>query len=61
LSPQPNLAQNIAVFELTIGELEDGRIADRPDIQHSDVGAAEGRCRGGCTRSDHIDQLHSEA
>jgi hypothetical protein len=48
LSSQPNLARDIAVFELTFGELKDGRIADRPDIQSSDVGAAEGRRRGGC-------------
>src|SRR5215831_20613604 len=61
LPSHANLAQNISVFELTFGELEHGRIADRPDFQPSDVGAAKGGRRRGGARADHIDQFHSEA
>ena len=57
LSSHPNLAQNIAVFEIAFGEFQHGRIVDRPDFQPSDIGAARGRCRGGCARSDYIDQV----
>src|SRR6516165_6243244 len=61
LPSHANLAQNISVFELAFGELEHGRIADRPDFQPSDVSAAKGRGRRGGARADNIDQLHSEA
>src|ERR1700756_3338450 len=61
LPSHANLAQNISIFELPFGELEHGRIADRPDFQPSDVSAAKGRVRRGGARADNIDQLHSEA
>ena len=61
LSPHASLAKDIAVFEIALGEFEYGRIAGRTDLQPSDIGAAERCCGGSRARSDHIDQLHSEA
>jgi hypothetical protein len=61
LPSDTNLAQNIAVFELAVGELDHGRIADRADFEPSNIGAVEGCRRRDRARSDHIDQTHSEA
>src|SRR5215813_11355246 len=61
LPSHPTLAHNIAVFELAFGEHEHGRIADGSDFQLSDIGAIESHRRGGCTRADDINELHSEA
>jgi len=56
-----NLAKDIAVFEIAFGEFQHGCVADRADLQTSDIAAAERRCRRGCARSDCIDQRHSKA
>jgi len=61
LPSRASLAKDIAVFEIALGEFEYGRVADRADLQSSDIGAAERRCWGGCARPDCVDQLHSEA
>jgi len=46
---------------LALGGFRQRRIADRADVQPSDIGAAEGGCRGSGARSDHIDERHFEA
>ena len=61
LPSRASLAKDIAVFEIALGELEHGCVADRTDLQPSDIGAAERCCGGGCARSNYIDQFHSEA
>src|SRR5689334_4317252 len=42
LPSRANLAQDIAVFEIAFSEFEHGRVANRADLQPSDIGAAEG-------------------
>ena len=60
LSSGANLAQNIAVVELTFGELEHTRIADRADFQASEVRVLERRA-GAAVLASIIWILHSEA
>ena len=57
LPSRASFAKDIAVFEIALGEFEHGCVADRTDLQPSDIGAAERCCGGGCARSDYIDQL----
>ena len=45
LPSRANLTQDIAIFEIALGEFEHGRVPDRADLQPSDIGAAERRCR----------------
>jgi hypothetical protein len=45
LSSSASFAKDIAVFEIALGDFEHGCVADRADLQASDIGAAE-RWRG---------------
>ena len=48
------LSEDITVFELTLGELEDSRVAGPADREPPDVGAAECCCRSGGAGPDHL-------